>query len=405
MYCSSSSYNDYSDADEEQQYRGGVNGGLPAGAQLATSDFYEDNDEPVYRSVSLAPAMAADPFSFGGGGFLGDSLGRGDGGCFGQEACFTEPPVCASQTMAMPALRRSSPSASMPPLALFRPSPAASQALKPRTSITEPPAIPAGPFPIERSHVRSRFSPPTIYNKLVAAFSEEKIDCDFKEHKFKFKCVSYAGTVASEFVVRVFAESPGAYLIEFQRRSGCCFAFQTAYASLCGSLSAILSVAPSAALPRAMATPAMCAAAAQAPVVIDCKPLHGMLAARQDQQVEALALLAKVSQRPGGPEALTADGTLPLLFGLLSSESNEVRRLATTVLAACSRSEAVQTHAALAGLAVNAIPELCAVLCATAELATMELARQTRMLLGAVLHSGVASAHPQFSAAQVLVGA
>ena len=94
-----------------------------------------------------------------------------------------------------------------------------------------------------------------------------------------------------------------------------------------------------------------------------------------------------------------------LLFGLLSSESNEVRRLATTVLAACSRSEAVQTHAALAGLAVNAIPELCAVLCATAELATMELARQARVLLGAVLHSGVASAHPQFSAAQVLVGA
>jgi hypothetical protein len=45
MYCSSSSYNDYSDADEEQQYRGGVNGGLPAGAQLATSDFYDPMDD------------------------------------------------------------------------------------------------------------------------------------------------------------------------------------------------------------------------------------------------------------------------------------------------------------------------------------------------------------------------
>ena len=266
--------------------------------------------------------------------------------------------------------------------------------------IGDPPRIPAAPYPIEQTCVHTKSTPLDLYNAMRLAFDAGQVDRVFTPGNFRWDCMSYPGFIAVQFVVRVYLTASDGFLIEFQRRNGCGLAFRQVFNALCASLSPILVTAPATATRRAAATASVRSRR-------DVAPLHRMLTASCEvQAAQALELVAKWSARRSGRDVLVAHGTLRRLFPLLlSAETTNVRRLVTTILAACSHT--IVAHAALLGLAVDAMPGMVVVLQAAAEttspLATMELARQTRELLGAVLRTGAAAEHPSYNSAQALV--
>jgi len=106
---------------------------------------------------------------------------------------------------------------------------------------SEPPVLPFGAdvYLLESSHFYTDETPASLVDGIMAALAASSVVSDFNAVKYKFKCSHYSGHGTKlTFRIRLYTvnESGGKYLIEVQRRSGCCIQWKKLYDELLYSM-------------------------------------------------------------------------------------------------------------------------------------------------------------------------
>lgn len=204
---------EHDDFQEEAQYRS-LNFATEAAAQTSFGDHYEEDEEPVYRSVSLAPMPTNS---------------------------FFEPPSSSWGAFAAPK--------TMPGLVDIAP-PKLSRFNSPTQMTTKAaPAVPEVPIPavttepkelcvlyqLEQTHLVMLKPVDEIVSAVSKALQAMGAIFEFKAPKHKFKCHLHSRSATVPFHVRIFTQN-GKYVVECQKRGGCSMQFCKIWRSLRDSL-------------------------------------------------------------------------------------------------------------------------------------------------------------------------
>jgi len=161
-------------------------------------------------------------------------------------------------------------------------------------------------------------APATIFDSVVHALNQLRVDFEFQHAKNKIMGVCYPNNLQCVFRVNIF-RAEDSYLVEFQRRQGCVLAFSTFYADV---RKVMTGKAASSASPGPSETPAgLDNVSVENLVRMASSPLA-------DVQREGLRTLANCARTPSNRKLLL--GSCSFLSEVLSSSSDtEVVRLAS----------------------------------------------------------------------------
>lgn len=316
-------------------------------------DEWEDDSEPVYRSLSLGAA------SFGGQTYGDNDTFHGDRGISSMaESMQTydadeEAPVYRSLSVA-PAPNPHSSFGGFGDAGHMHHMGAHTMAQQKTsfvTSSTSYPSVTLSAVPISTSfldacHVYAQGDKDQIASKLSDFLREECVDFTFKDTKAKWKCVHYDCGEHVDFRVRLYSAN-NQIIVEFNRRQGPLLQFNRLYQTVLFKLSQDGLLRDPVRTPaRPLPVPSFPAAA---PQVIDdgVKRLVDMAQDQmQDIKHQALVSLTKLSGQPEYQDSLVRQSAAVRTFRSCISGSPHIRRCAVTVLADMSATEKGQDSVA-----------------------------------------------------------
>jgi len=222
------------------------------------------------------------------------------------------------------------------------------------------------PLIVANAPHQSLFVESNPVTKVVSAVHEllqqHEVDSVYNSSKFKWKCSCYAGHAETRFVARLFSvpDKTGFFVLDFQRRGGDAFHFQSLYKAMhfrllktgfvvCNDPKSEQKFADAPVIrtfkPLPLPQDLLRDMDSQAPV--DLEPIYRMCNSQYiDVQREGLAALsAQVAESAAARQAATGiSGRLVELISL--SRDSQVRRLAVTALAHIS--SLAQAHQVIA---------------------------------------------------------
>jgi len=209
------------------------------------------------------------------------------------------------------------------------------------------------PLIVANAPHQSLFVESNPVTKVVAAVHEllqqHEVDSIYNSSKFKWKCSCYAGQTETRFVARLFSvpDKTGFFVLDFQRRGGDAFHFQSLYKAMhfrllktgfvvCNDSKAEQKAADEPVIRtfKPLPLPQDLVGDLDIEAPVDLEPIYRMCNSQYiDVQREGLAALsAQVAESAEAREAATAiSGRLMELISL--TRDSQVRRLAVTTLA------------------------------------------------------------------------
>lgn len=284
---------EYYGGDEDVQYKS-----FSSFADEAMDSTYYEEEEPVYRSVSLMPAtnsfyeppMAADLAMNFAAPKTAASMGLTSSLMAPSTSRFTGPTISSVQKAASTAVPVTSPPATS-------------------TSTAEPKEL-CLLYQLEQTHLVLNRPVSEILNVISTALVNIGALFEFKASKHKFKCQFHSRSAYIPFHIRVFKQhGTGHLIVEVQKRGGCSMQFSKVWRALSDALTkgteaSPLDVAGESSLVPPLERPTHCSASIQSCI----HPLLSMVrSGLTDMQHQALVSLDMLSHTTSNASEILAN--------------------------------------------------------------------------------------------------
>lgn len=104
----------------------------------------------------------------------------------------------------------------------------------PKSNPSRPPPVPTLPFQMSRFLLPMECSGESVHSTVQSILEKASVDFSYKADKYKAKCYVYRAHGYCHFVLHVYTkrDADNQFIVELQRRNGCCHEFRSVYDKL-----------------------------------------------------------------------------------------------------------------------------------------------------------------------------